>query len=373
MSRPRILCLLSADFGEYVTASLFARRQPFDVHFALPPALAPFVPAGQRGHSVYRDFGEAQAIVASARPDVLLLASGYLFPVNRLATPEALEAFVRSAQRSGASLATTDPWLRIWALRPGTRYAIHSVHKGGEDATLSAKMSALQESLEALLAGVPHLFAVPLADRGRRWVPFFNPEFAERASPGRSRPRGQWLFVLSREDYIFLAGFEKLAFFERLAGRIADVLAVPENLVRFVAPPEIGSWLAERWAGEPRVQHVPFCDFRSFERLVSEASIVAYWNILSSSLLYCLYYGVAPIFFGAGHLAKVCPGLEEHAARHVYRGRPPAVLDLAARLEPDAEALIDAMQLDAWVARLRGEYAATPAPGEALAAIRERS
>lgn len=372
MSRPRVLCLLSADFGEYVTASLFARGQPFDVHFALPPALAPFVPAGLRGHSVWRDLGEAQAIVASARPDAVLLASGYLFAVNRLAAPEALEAFVRSVQHSGARLATTDPWLRIWALRPGSRYAIHSVHKGGEDPALSAKMSALQDSLEALFAPVPHLFAVPLEDRERGWVPFFNPAFAARGS-GHTRRRGQWLFVLSREDYVFLAGFEKQAFFERLAARIADVLAHPGNRLRFVAPPEIGRWLAERWGSDARVEHVPFCDFAAFERLLSEASIVAYWNLLSSSLLYCLYYGVAPIFFGAGHLAKVCPGLEAHAAHHVYRGRPPPLLDMASPLEGDADRLIEAGQLDAWVAYLRREYAKAPSPAGALAAIREHA
>jgi hypothetical protein len=368
MSRPRVLCLLSADFGEYVTASLFARGQPFDVHFALPPALAAFMPAGQRGHSVYADFSQAHALVTSARPDVVLLASGYLFAVNRLAAPEALEAFVRFVRNSGAALATTDPWLRIWALRPGTRFAIHSLATGGEDAALSARMCALQASLEALFAGVPHLFAVPLADAQRRWLPFFNHAFG-RAATVRAAAGG-WLFVLSKEDYIFLAGFEKQAFFERLEQRIRRLLARPENRLRFVAPPEIGRWLGERWGDEPRVQHIAFCDFARFERLLREASVVAYWNILSSSLLYCLYHGIPPVFFGAGHLAKVCPGLETHAAQHVYCGRPPPLIE-AEDLEPDAEKLVQEKGLRAWVAGLREEYARSPAPARALSAIRE--
>lgn len=372
MTRPRVLCVLSADFGEYVTASLFARAQPFDVHFALPPALAPFLPPGQRGHSVYRDFGEAQALVASTRPDIVLLASGYLFPVNRIAAPEQLVAFLRTVRAAGTALATTDPWLRIWALRPGSRYTIHSVQKGGEDAALSAKMTALQASLEALFAGVPHLFAVPLADPARAWLAFFNPAFAQQAA-GRPAAAGQWLFILSKEDYIFRAGFEKQAFFAALEQRIAQILAHGENRLRFVAPPEIGRFLAERFPGEPRLQYTAFCDFATFERLVREARIVAYWNIVSSSLLYCLYYGVAPIFFDVGHLGRVCPGLEEHAARHIYCGWPPRVLDLAAPLEADTEVLAGRLQLDAWVAQIRDEYAKAPAPGEVLAAIRERA
>jgi hypothetical protein len=369
MSRPRLLCVLSADFGEYVTASLFARRQPLDVHFALPPALAAFVPAGQRGHSSYRTLEDAARLVASTRPDVVLLASGYLFAVNRLAAPEELAAFLGSVRDAGAALATTDPWLRIWALEPGTRYAIHSVPKGGEDTELSARMTALQAALEGMLAGVPHVFAVPLADEKRAWRPFFNPEFAPRAA-AEHREGGEWLFVLSREDYVLLAGLEREAFFAGLEERVAELLGRRENRLRFVAPPEIGRFLAERWADEPRLAYSGFCDFASFERLVREATVVAYWNLLSSSLLYCLYYGVAPIFFDRGHLAKVCPGLESHAARHVYRGRPPRVRNLADPLAADAGRLVEEEGLHAWLEGLRREYAEAPPPSAVLAAIR---
>lgn len=367
MSAPRVLCLLSADFGEYVTASLFAREQPFEVRFALPEALARFVPPGAVGHHVYRDFAEARALAAAARPDLVLLASGYLYAVNRIASLEALAALLREP---GAPLATTDPWLRVWALRPQSRYAIHSVAKGGVDAALSSKMTALQRDLERLLERVPHVFAVPLADARRGWHSFFNAPFAARAQARRASA-GEWLFVLSREDYVFLAGFEKQAFFAALERRVAGLLGRPQNRVRFVAPPEIGRFLAGRWPGEPRLAHTPFCDFAAFESLVRGAKIVAYWNMISSSLLYCLYYGVPAIFFGAGHLAKVCPGLEEHAARHVYCGRPPPLLALDAPLDPDPDTLIRQMGLDAWVSGIRREYEKSPPPEAVLAALRE--
>lgn len=363
MSRPRVLCVLSSDFGEYVTASLFTRAQPFDVHFALPEALSRFVPPGQGGHSVYRRFGELEPLVEAQRPDVVLLASGYLYAVNRLASLHDLRGLKKTLRGKRISLATTDPWLRVWALRPQARYAIHSVSKGGVDEQISARMTGLQRELEKVFAGVPHLFAVPLADPQRAWLSFFNREFAAQARRGKS---GEWLFVLSREDYIFLAGFEKQAFFGALERRVAELLERRENRVRFVAPPEIGRFLSERWPAEPRLACTPFCDFASFEALVREARVVAYWNVISSSLLYCLYYGVPPVFFGAGHLAKVCPGLEAHAAEHIYRGRPPQLLDLDAPLG----ALAEDVGLDGWVGEIRRAYETAQSPAAALAAIR---
>lgn len=370
MSRPRVLCVVSADFGEYVTASLFCRGQPFDAHFALPQALAPFAPA-DGAFSVYRDLAHAGELVAALHPDVVLLASGHLYAVNRIATLAQLARFVRALRESGAALATTDPWLRIWALRPGSRFAIHSVRKGGVDEAMSDWMTNLQGDMEALLSGMPHVFAVPLEDAERRWLPFFNPA-AGQAGRAREADADEWLFVLSREDYVFLAGFEKQAFFAALESRIAELLSRGRNRVRFVAPPDVGRFLAERWGGEPRVVYTGFCDFAGFEALLRGAKVVAYWNLLSSSLLYCLYHGVAPIFFGAGHLAKVCPGLEAHAAQHVYRGRPPRRLDLAAPLGTDADALIRDLHLEGWLSGLRGEYARAPAPAEVVAALRER-
>ena len=63
------------------------------------------------------------------------------------------------------------------------------------DEQISARMTGLQRELEKVFAGVPHLFAVPLADPQRAWLSFFNREFAAQARRGKS---GEWLFVLSR-------------------------------------------------------------------------------------------------------------------------------------------------------------------------------
>ena len=366
MSR-RVLVALSADFGEYVTASLFCRGQPFEARFALPEALAPFAGAGE-GTVVYRSFADLERLVEESRPDLLLLASAYLFSVNNLATPEELDALLARARASGVAVATTDPWLRIWALRPGTRFAIHSVRLGAEDAALSRRMMALQAALEKRLAALPHLFAVPLEGRAT-WRAFFNATAV--LDPPAERASDEWLFVLSREDLIFLAGAGEARFYALLGARIDELLERSRNRLTFVAPPPIGRFLAQRWPTEQRIEYFAFCDFARFETLVRNARVVAYWNLLSASLLYCLYFGVAPIFFGAGHMTRVCPGLEEHAARHVYLGRPPRLRSLDAPLEPDPARLIAQDGIDQWVRYLRAQYSRSPAPWQVLESLAE--
>ena len=84
MSERRALFVLSSDYGEYVTANLFSRGQPFARHFALPAALAGAAGAQAHEVSVYSGLEDLEAIVARQKPHCVVLASGYLFAVNRL-------------------------------------------------------------------------------------------------------------------------------------------------------------------------------------------------------------------------------------------------------------------------------------------------
>lgn len=369
MKPRRVLFVLSNDFGEYVTASIFSRGQPFSADFALPRRLARYAPAGQGNMIEYEEADDLGEIAARLRPDVAVLASGYLFPVNRIATPDALRALIMRLKAAGCAVATTDPWLRIWALRPGSRFTIHSVRKGGVDTDLSAKMQALQAYLEELFRGMPHLFAVPIPAREATWMPFFNPDFSRHApplAPSDDSGRDEWLFVLSKEDFIFLAGFDGEDFFRALEARIRELLSLPRNRLRFIGPPEVGRFLQERWPGEPRVEYLPFCDFHAFESALRRASVVAYWNVISSTLLYCLYHRIPPIFFGQGHQAKVCSGLFDHAIEHLYRGRAPQMLDLNAPLAADAGALVERLGIRPWLELIGGAYARLPAPASVI-------
>jgi len=360
MSLPRCLFVLSADFGEYVTANILSRGQPVERRFALPAQLAPYASGNPEGIVRYSDAADLERLIGAERPDAVILCSGYLFAINGLFGPDALAALVARARREGIALATTDPWLRIWALRPATRFAIRSIRQGGVDAAQSEKVMALQRRLEDALAEVPHLFAVPMpADA--RWKSVFNPAFSARQPAAVEQ---EWLFVLSKEDFALQAGPDGAKFFAALSARIEELLAVKENRLRFIGPPPLGRFLGERFAGRERLAFLPFSDFAGFEAAVRRAKIVVYWNVLSASLLYCLYHGVAPVFFGKGHQASVCEGLYEHVVEHVYRGRAPALLDLGRALAPRAGELIESLGLASWLAAIRADYERMPAlPG----------
>lgn len=352
----RCLFALSADYGEFVTANLLSRGQPFERRFALPAALAAQA-AGLDGAAPYGSIGELRAIVAREAPGAVVLGSGYLFAVNGLFGPEALAALIAELRGQGIALATTDPWLRM----PHPRLTIHSMRLGGVDAAQTEKVRALQRRLEQTLAGVPHLLAVPAPDAHA----CYNPGFAR---PPRAEG-DEWLFVLSQQDLSYLPIDTFLA---ALHSRVGDLLRRPSNRLRFIAPAAIGRFLQEKFAGDARVEYLGLTGFAAFEAAVLRARVVAYWNALSASALYCLYHGVAPVFFGQGHQARVCEGLYEHAVEHVYGGEAPAMLDFTAPFESDAAALIASRGLHAWLDRIRRGYARLPQPSQVLESLCSR-
>jgi len=357
----KCLFALSADYGEFATANLLSRGQPFERRFALPRALAARA-AGLDGAAFYGSAGELGELIEREAPDAVVLASGYLYAINGLFDPEQLAALLARLRARRIAVATTDPWLRLFAAAPATRFAIHSVKQGGIDEAQSAKVLALQRRLEAVLAGVPHLVAVPapLAQG------CYNPAF--RRAPRPAPDADEWLFVLAQQDLALASE----GFLEALQARAAGLLRRGRNRLRFVGPPALGAFLAERFPGESRVEYLAFAGFAAFEEALLRAKVVAYWNAISASALYCLYHGVAPVFFGRGHQARVVPGLYEHAVRHVYGGEAPALIDAGAELEADADALIARRDLYSWLDRIREGYARLPETSRVLEALCNR-
>jgi hypothetical protein len=344
----RCLFALSADYGEFATANLLSRGQPFERRFALPRAMASHA-KGMEDAAAYGSFEELRDTIARERPDVVVLGSGYLFAINGLFGVEALAALLAELRERRIAVATTDPWLRLFAVAPATRFAIHSVRAGGVDAGQSARVLALQRRLEAILSDVPHLLAVPAPHAHG----CHNAAFARRAQPAS---RDEWLFVLSQQDLNYLPA----SFADDFRCRLEELLENRRNQLRVLGPASLGRLLAGWFPGEPRVEYLASLDFVAFEEAVLRARVVAYWNALSASALYCLYHGVPPVFFGRGHQSKVCEGLYEHAVEHVYRGEPPLLLDLHAPLEADAGALIAGRDLGGWLDRIRADYRRLP-------------
>lgn len=365
MSACRVLFLLSADFGEFVTARLFSRGQPFQAHFALPEKLSGYAAGQRESVSLYRNQADVAQIVSQFRPDLVVLCSGYLFTVNRLLSLESLQALLGAFADAGIKVATTDPWLRIWALRADARFRIRSVRRGGVDAAATEAVTSLQRRLEQCFAGTAHVFAVPIAPARDDWHSFFNSRFAgERRGIPQAKPADgdHWVFVLGREDLTLFAAGDEPRFLETLQQRLAEVLALPGNRVTFIGPQPACAYLERENVGVGRLRVMPFCDFDTFEQIIGEASMVVYWNILSASLLYCLYFGTPAVCFWRGHQATVCEGLEEHVIAQVYCGKPPPMIDFTSPIEASAADLSQRFAIPAWIEGIRDAYARLPEP-----------
>ncbi|MEX0957988.1 MAG: hypothetical protein WDZ63_01730 [Burkholderiales bacterium] len=365
MRTRRVLFLLSADFGEFVTARLFSRGQPFQACFALPERLSGYAAGQRESISLYRNEADVTQIVSQFRPDLVLLCSGYLFTVNRLLSLESLQALLGALVGAGIKVATTDPWLRIWALRADARFRIRSVRRGGVDAAATEAVTSLQRRLEQCFSGIAHVFAVPIAPAREDWLSFFNPRFSGQGRgilQAEQAGGDHWVFVLGREDLTLFAAGDEPRFLETLQQRLADVLALPGNRATFIGPPPVCAYLERGQAAGGRLRVMPFCDFDTFEQIIGEASMVVYWNILSASLLYCLYFRTPAVCFWRGHQATVCEGLEEHVIAQVYCGKPPPMIDFASPIEARAAELSRRFAIPAWIESIRGTYERLPEP-----------
>lgn len=365
--RPRILAVLSADFGEYVNLILFARGQDIDLQILAPEFLMPYLATAEYPAVPYRQFHDLSPRLDEFDGDLVWLGSAYLFAINGLFSSQNLEVMITNLKRRGIPVATTDPWARIWSLRPEATFNI--LRQGKPDPAASLQIQHQQQRLENLLAEVSHVFPIPINQPDKRWFGYFNPEFVRRddaANTDARNRRSSWLFVLSNEDLNLQLHLHGDQFISDLNARLEQLLGQPDNDITLIAPERLGDGLTASLRGDRRLQHRPRVDAAQFESLVRRASVTAYWNMLSASLLYCLYHVTPVIFFARGHQVTVCPGLEDHVLETVYSGQNPVELDLNAPMEIDAERLVASHDLTQYMQDRYACYAANPEPREVL-------
>lgn len=365
MKRPLCLFVVSADFGEFVTATLFARKQAFDSVFLLPGRLAQsLVPVGENT-VLYGDVDDVEHSINRLRPDMVVLASGYLFAVNGLISPSRLGPFVERLRARRIRVVTTDPWLGLSHSSHAKRFDIYSIRRDTVDPVLSERMNALQARLEQIFEGTDQLYAFPLQSAGARSHSFYNHDL-ERLCRDKATERAAgpdyWLIVLSREDYALAAGRSPETFLATLCARVEDICAHRQARVTIVGPGAIGEYMRVHCKCLSRVSLHAFCSFAEFEALLQHARVVLYWNLVSSSLLFCLYHRIPPLFFSSGHQIRVCKGLLPHVAVNVYCGALPPIHDLNQPFTEDADTLVQRMGVVDWLDRLKAAYRALLGP-----------
>lgn len=338
-ARPKLLFVISSDYGELLQALYFVLGQPFDAQLLVPPSL---LAANGRGLPVpargYESVGDVLAAVDRERPDAVFLLSGYLYVTNALFTLEELNQLVQGLQARGIRAATSDPFLGVLA--------------GVNDTTFNAPdpyerhlLAEEYRKVYQVVSGLPHLYlvepsefaaaavALSFSNRNLIGTPSYlpcRPEYLMEVGADAVRPR--WLFILSNLDYWFAAGrLGGPRFDDLLAERLAEAAAEGKQPI-LLAPAACTSAVVMRSPNIPGLILLNQCRVELFLSLLLEAEYAFYWNLFSCSLIARSLNTRPAFFFDAGHMVRFCTPLGQRGLKHYYGNEDISYLDMSKKL-----------------------------------------
>ena len=371
MAEPRLLFVLSADYGELSNALYFLRGYGFHAHLLMPERLL----EANRGElsvpaSAYRTLADILEHVEGQPPDAVFLFSGYLYAVNQLLGLTEVESLVRALRTRGMRTVVGDPFLGLLQQPGPSPFSDRHPRK--------AWLTEHFGTLVRLFAELPHVYLARPAQTGSTpQLVFFNPrllsDVAERAGLrgrladiGADPARAHWLFVLAGEDYGAQAARLGAQRFEALLReRLGDAARCGRQAV-LVAPQPCAERIAA--AAIPGVRALSFCSHALFNALLLTAEHAFYWNLFSNSATARLANGLPVLYFDAGHMAQAIPPLLELGMQSYFPEGQFELLDLSGPLEPTAlEELASVQQRSLVQAHVRLREA--PAPDQVLASL----
>ena len=403
----KALFVIDNDFGALGLIMYLLHRQPLAARATLLLPRRAYEMHDGRLKVATRPYESLQDILDVVRkesPEVVFLVSGYLFASSRLLKIEALRELVRALQQRGCKVATTDPYfgtfrevanadapagrgsiLRFLELHPLRLAFAHALLLRLAKLHNRRKRQRDVRRVADILKDVTHVDPVRIATAqadGAKRVSFFNPLYFRTAEqlrentamvstlPGMSAATPRWLFVLSQFD-LDLQEKEhgKQGFIEIVIGKIRETLDNGRHAT-FIGPAAVTQALSARFAGEERVDLLPFCHFEEFERRLLDAEVAFFWQIFSTSGVLRLWNGLPVFFFDPGHNAHLLSSLHETGLKYLYPAGPPSYLDVEKPL--DAAALTHSDNGFRQSAQdVRERLARLPAPVEMVDAMRD--
>lgn len=359
MSRPRVLFIQSADFGDLSTAFDLMRGGTFTARALLPRRLFNLQPQPiDLDLKAYDRCDDLRTAIRELAPDLVFLFSGWLFAINGLMTAEELKSLVDELKADGLAVLTSDPFLGL-ADDPSLDL-FNPAHPG------AAFLAEHFRTISGALRGVDTYSPVPLHDPSADSTAYACfPGLRTGADSTR-----EWMFLLSHEDVLlqtqklgevaFAGRVVALALDARRAGA-EPVLLAPERfaeLVRALAPQALDLIIAGAIGHD------------AFQRRLAGAEYSFHWNIVSNSIL-TRALAAKPVFFlGEGHLVHAMPSIREKAIAAYYAGARPPMLDDNAPLERIALARLSDRQRDDFEPA-RARIASLPSPDEMVWRILE--
>lgn len=374
-TRPKLLFVLSQDYGELFNAVYFVAGAPFEAVFALPPRLYQVneraLPVAAH---VYHRAADVLEIVAREQPDVVLLFSGYLFVINKLFTQEEFAALLNELRHRGVRTATSDPSLGLIARGGAGLFRDHFPAA----AQLAPHFAWLAESL----ADAFHVYLAPDGiDTPRRHGSYYNPRQVFSIAEQERRAaklatwsaidgsRRRWLFILSPEDdAIQAAALGREGFARLLAERLRDVAQAGRQAV-LIAPQACLQAVRATGGAPADLVALAGCGYLRFMLLLYDAEHVFYWNQFSASMLGRVIHRMPIFTFAPGHLTNALREIRELGSRHFFLGSEPTFLAMNAPLDAERLAALATAQQEQLLRPVSEYLAQSPTPEQLVESI----
>jgi hypothetical protein len=373
--KPRLLFLLSKDFGELHNALYFATDPEFESLIVAPPSLYQVQREALPVPMVsYRSLDEVLDAVDRFEPDLVFLLSGYLYAVNALFSNEELERLIQILRRRRCRMVTSDSFFGLMTHVDDTTLQVSPQLKDLRNAQF-ARASAILQSVAHLYDTDPQGFATT------EWYSFSNirmvrppaympcpPRVQQALGLDPARPR--WVFVLATEDYDALRNTRGFAFDELLTDQLYEALGQGRQPV-LVAPPRCTSAVALRSPPEDGLLLLPFLPHAQFLSLILDAEYAFFWNLFSNSVAARAVNRLPTFFFDRGHMARNCAGLFDRYMKCYFSAGCPPCLAMDEPLDVEQLARRAAEQAAAWTA-FGDNLLKSPAPAEVVRRILEK-
>lgn len=330
-TKPKLLFIISKDFGELYNALLFAEPllKNHEILFLLPEKLynlnyADFPCLVKK----YQTFIDLKNELSDFLPDICFLFSGYLLTVNNLISAKELTLFLKLIKRLEINLITSDPWLNIWPNLNTTEYPSLNFNDPAQ-----VRVCRMFENLSVKLKDIYHLYMVPLNKKPKKSLYYYNKNirlsfyqrFMAKISFRRDFPELAeipfWLFVISGEDAQFLA--DKIYL---IVERLKDALAIGRRSV-FIGPEKIIVEI-KKILDSSEVLFFAEVSLSKFKKIFLQAEFVFYCNVFSATILGRIINS-KPIFcFDLGHMARYFPPFCELGQKIYYGKTRLSLLDM---------------------------------------------
>lgn len=322
-NKPKLLFIVSKDFGELYHATIFAKKLAarYEILFLLPDNLyALNFLDFEWSLKKYSKAADIKSIIIEYLPKVCFLFSGYLFSINKLFSLRELEELIRLLISYKAIVFTSDPWLNIWSNLNTTNNYFLNFNDPSQLAIIN-----YFNNIKKKFKNVYSLFNFPLDNYPENCL-IYRSEYINSNLCGRIKlnkafkkkykniiKKPFWIFVVSAEDANFID--DKLFLF---AERIKDAISEKRQVV-LVIPEKITQKLIS-FLENIQVTIMSGLSLANFKAILYAAECAFYFNFFSATIQDRLFSNKPVFAFDEGHMSKYfLPYLQY--AKKIYHGK----------------------------------------------------